>query len=368
MLCPQALIFVLFSMTHIVMDTIKQKYNSAFVKIWVSLIYTLVINLLCQRGLGTIAWFLILIPFVLMTTIVALILLAFGIDEANDELKIFDKENKKTVIDIPFFNSPNKAVSDININELLKKTLQEERDKAKKAAENVAPPAAANGASLNGNSMTEHSSQLKEEERQNRRRERNNEETKKNKLNDIKDETSEARVKVLEKNNQLSDLEYEYNKILNKIEKCQRDSSGNGLKNTESNVNKLNKDFKDIKDEIKPVVVDFNTLAAKWVSKSVKYVELAERDGDPQDKRLAAAQRTEANEYASNAYHAKNKKFKVLWEGESAWPNCDYDKEAVESTSGDTFQSEYASVDGYSTLAPKSYYMDLPQYRSLKSK
>ena len=361
MLCPQALIFVLFSMTHIVMDTIKQKYNSAFVKIWVSLIYTLVINLLCQRGLGTIAWFLILIPFVLMTTIVALILFAFGIDEANDELKIFDKENQKTVMEIPLLKSSSKAVADININDLLKKTLQEEQDKAKRAAENTAPPAAANGASLDGNNMTEHSSQLKEEERQNRRRERNREEIKKNKLNDIKDETNDARVKVLEKKNQLSDLDAEYNTILNKLKRCQRDSSGNGLKNTKANVNKLNNDFKKIKDEIDPVIEDLNTLAAKWVSNSVKYVELAERDGDPQDKRLAAAQRTEANEYASNAYYAKSKKFKESIE-------CDYNALPMETNGAEQFQSEYASVDGYSTLAPKSYYMDLPQYRALKSK
>ena len=61
-LCPQALIFVLFAMiTAIVLDTMKGYYNEAFIKIWVSLIYTLILNILCTRGLGTIAWFLVLL-------------------------------------------------------------------------------------------------------------------------------------------------------------------------------------------------------------------------------------------------------------------------------------------------------------------
>lgn len=100
-LCPQALIFVLFAMTHIVLDTMKGYYNEAFIKIWVSLIYTLILNILCTRGLGTIAWFLVLLPFIFMTAIVAMIIFSFGLSENGEELNIFERSNNQQMRSIP---------------------------------------------------------------------------------------------------------------------------------------------------------------------------------------------------------------------------------------------------------------------------
>ena len=100
-LCPQALIFVLFAMTHIVLDTMKGYYNEAFVKIWVSLIYTLILNILCTRGLGTIAWFLVLLPFIFMTAIVAMIIFSFGLSKNGKELSIFERSNNQQMRSIP---------------------------------------------------------------------------------------------------------------------------------------------------------------------------------------------------------------------------------------------------------------------------
>jgi hypothetical protein len=79
-ICSPALIYLVFSMTQVVIDTVKGTYNIAFVKLWVTLIFTVLLNFLCSKGLGIISWVIVFIPFILMTVIVTLILFMFGLD------------------------------------------------------------------------------------------------------------------------------------------------------------------------------------------------------------------------------------------------------------------------------------------------
>ncbi len=79
-ICPPALIYLVFSITQIVIDTFKGMFNIAFIKLWVALIFTILLNFLCNKGLGIISWFIVFIPFILMTVIVTMILLMFGLD------------------------------------------------------------------------------------------------------------------------------------------------------------------------------------------------------------------------------------------------------------------------------------------------
>lgn len=79
-ICSPALIYLIFSTTQIIIDTIKGMYNLAFMKFWVTIIFTLLLNTLCQRGLGVISWFIVFIPFILMTVVVSMLLLMFGLD------------------------------------------------------------------------------------------------------------------------------------------------------------------------------------------------------------------------------------------------------------------------------------------------
>ena len=48
-LCPPALIYLIFSLTQIVIDTIKGFYNTAFLKIWVTFAFTVLLNTLCKN-------------------------------------------------------------------------------------------------------------------------------------------------------------------------------------------------------------------------------------------------------------------------------------------------------------------------------
>ena len=64
-LCPPALIYLIFSITQVVIDTVKGLYNTALIKVWVAFIFTILLNYLCQLGLGIISWFSSLILFAL---------------------------------------------------------------------------------------------------------------------------------------------------------------------------------------------------------------------------------------------------------------------------------------------------------------
>ena len=84
-ICPPALIYIMFSLTQITIDTFKGMYNTAFVKFWVAMIFTILLNFLCESGLGIVSWFIVFIPFILMTVIIIL-LLVFGLNPSTGKI------------------------------------------------------------------------------------------------------------------------------------------------------------------------------------------------------------------------------------------------------------------------------------------
>ena len=78
--CAPAMVYVGFSLTHIIIDLFKQLYNTAFLKFLVMLIFTVLLNALCKKGLGIISWFIVFVPFIFMTVITTTLLFAFGLD------------------------------------------------------------------------------------------------------------------------------------------------------------------------------------------------------------------------------------------------------------------------------------------------
>ncbi len=82
-LCMPALIYFIFSFTHVIIDMYKEQYSKAMIEFWISAVFTLLLNVLCQQGLGIISWLIISIPFILMTTIAALLLFTFKLNPAT---------------------------------------------------------------------------------------------------------------------------------------------------------------------------------------------------------------------------------------------------------------------------------------------
>jgi hypothetical protein len=82
-LCAPAIIYLIFSITQILIDTYKGLYNTVIIKSIVTITVTLLLNILCEQGLSVVSWIIVFIPFILMTVVVSMLLYAFGLDPAT---------------------------------------------------------------------------------------------------------------------------------------------------------------------------------------------------------------------------------------------------------------------------------------------
>jgi hypothetical protein len=121
-LCAPAIIYLIFSITQILIDTFKGLYNTAFVKIIIAIMVTLLLNILCERGLSVVSWVIVFIPFILMTVVVSMVLYIFGLDAATGKFNKCDGTSKscgnRTTIDalgniiiyVPKYNPNNNPI------------------------------------------------------------------------------------------------------------------------------------------------------------------------------------------------------------------------------------------------------------------
>lgn len=94
-LCGPAIIYLIFSITQIIIDLFKGLYNTVLMKIVVTLMVTLLLNILCQKGLGVVSWVIVFIPFIMMTVIVSMLLYIFGLDASTGKLN-YNSKNSNT--------------------------------------------------------------------------------------------------------------------------------------------------------------------------------------------------------------------------------------------------------------------------------
>ncbi len=94
-LCAPAIIYLIFSITQILIDTFKGLYNTAFMKLIVMVMVTLLLNILCEKGLSVVSWIIVFIPFIMMTVIVSMLLYIFGLDASTGKLN-YSSSNTNT--------------------------------------------------------------------------------------------------------------------------------------------------------------------------------------------------------------------------------------------------------------------------------
>jgi hypothetical protein len=85
-LCAPAIIYLIFSITQILIDTFSGLYNTALMKTVVMIMVTFLLQLLCKGGLTIISWIIVFIPFILMTVIVSLLLYFFGLNASTGKI------------------------------------------------------------------------------------------------------------------------------------------------------------------------------------------------------------------------------------------------------------------------------------------
>jgi hypothetical protein len=85
-ICAPALIYIGFSLIQIFIDIYNNNINEAFLKFIFMLVFTLIINILCDLGFVVIAWIIVFIPIIMMTIISTLLLQVFGLDPKNKQI------------------------------------------------------------------------------------------------------------------------------------------------------------------------------------------------------------------------------------------------------------------------------------------
>ena len=84
--CSPAIIYVAFSVIHILIDVFKNSYNAALVKFIIMIVFTTLLNILCERGLGIVSWFIVFIPFI-TTLLSQLVLMALHMSKSRENDK-----------------------------------------------------------------------------------------------------------------------------------------------------------------------------------------------------------------------------------------------------------------------------------------
>lgn len=85
-ICTPALIYLIFALSQIIIDTYKRAYNIAFVKFIQMVVFTLMLNLLCARNLSWISWLIIAVPFLFMGFMTILLVYVLKLDNRDSEL------------------------------------------------------------------------------------------------------------------------------------------------------------------------------------------------------------------------------------------------------------------------------------------
>ena len=86
-MCPPALLYLAFSLTHVIIDTFRGNYSSALTKSVMMVIFTTVLNVMCQNGLSIISWIIVFLPFILMTYITAVLMYVFGLQPSSSHVE-----------------------------------------------------------------------------------------------------------------------------------------------------------------------------------------------------------------------------------------------------------------------------------------
>ena len=103
-LCTPALIYLIFSVAQVLIDTFKGMYNTALIKLLLTIIFTFLLNYLCLAGLGILSWIIIFIPFILMSVIVTMLLFVFNLDPKTGKIRRVDPREEKGNRDVILYH------------------------------------------------------------------------------------------------------------------------------------------------------------------------------------------------------------------------------------------------------------------------
>jgi len=101
-LCPPALLYLGFSLIQIIIDLFRSDHITAFFKFLIMIVFLFILQNLCETGLSIISWFIVFIPFILMTYVSGIIFYLFGMKPKGGDVSKMTTEEK--TLDPNYYN------------------------------------------------------------------------------------------------------------------------------------------------------------------------------------------------------------------------------------------------------------------------
>ena len=82
-LCSPALLYIIFMILHILVQMSKEKYKDALLKLIITVIFTLILQMFCMQNMKVISWLLVFIPIIMYTYTTLIIFFVFGLNPTD---------------------------------------------------------------------------------------------------------------------------------------------------------------------------------------------------------------------------------------------------------------------------------------------
>lgn len=82
--CTPALIYLIFMMIHVIIQTSQNQWNHAIIRLLIGVLMTLLLQVLCMKGMTLLSWIIVFIPFIFYTYMMILLYHVFGIDPTEE--------------------------------------------------------------------------------------------------------------------------------------------------------------------------------------------------------------------------------------------------------------------------------------------
>lgn len=86
--CSPALIYLIFVIIHVVMEMKEKNTHGAILQLLIGIMMTLLLQVLCMRGMTILSWIIVFIPFIFYTYMMILLYNVFGV-EPSENVKNF---------------------------------------------------------------------------------------------------------------------------------------------------------------------------------------------------------------------------------------------------------------------------------------
>ena len=93
--CAPAIIYLVFSMVHTLVAVGRNDNSGALLQISLGILVTLLLQLLCMKGMNIISWIIVFLPFMFYTYVVIILYRVFGITVVNPTVYDYDPNKLK---------------------------------------------------------------------------------------------------------------------------------------------------------------------------------------------------------------------------------------------------------------------------------